>query len=773
MNYNFFLSTLFVLNFCLNGVFLFAKDFLVENVNISGLYFTSEKDVIYMLQSELKSRNATEDGIVNCLYASGFYDSITISSNNLDLNVILKERQHISDIKVYGDKNKNYIDFILNENNIKIGERYNFFFLELFRQNLEQYYINNGRHDVIVDIRLKFSICSKFVDISINVYKHKAQKIKEIKVLGNEAFRENKILSLLSHSKTNWMSWFSNDDNYIKGKLIVDLEDLRAYYLDRGYIHFRVDSVRSFFSHDKKGISILLTLREGKKYKIGDINFVCDDVFLIEKVKNIVNSHINIDDIFCNRKLLNAKRSVKDYLVSINYINSTVDIGLTDTGKDEIIIEFSFNKPSKLMVKSISFVGNFLTSDDVLRRYVPQIEGSFVSYDEINFGREEIIRNGLASNVSIEYAYDFIDNKKVDVVYKIDEQKTTKFLIGCSYSYGDGLVLSIGSELSNFLGSGRDIIFNINSNKLQSEYTFGYFDPYFTHTGIGVGYNVNYKFEQLGKNSGNFDHASSTFGASLYYSFKVGKYKKISFGFGCDMTRLKMYEDAAPIEVKDFVSKEGLDFKEYYFNFVFTYNSLDKFIFPNYGIYQHLSAKVSIPGSSIRYYVLNYDLNYYRQLSCDYVFNITSYLGYGNKYSSTSSYPFFKNFFIRGINNVRGFKDKTLGPRDSNGENFGGNFLINVKMSLFFPVPIFYDERTIRTSIFIDSGQVYNTITEKKHKNDKFLQVSASLRYSIGLSFIWNTSFGIPFELSVAYPLNIKKTDKRSIFYFNLGMQMA
>lgn len=749
---------------------LFAKDFLVDEVKVHISGVNVEDKVLIDLECHLDGANLTENSIINYFYDTGFYSNVSLLRVDSTLNLFLENKPLIKNIKIYGDKNKSNIFHILNKNGIKVGSFYDLYLLNVFKQSLQQYYANLGKHSVNIDLNVVANIDG--IDLIVNISCHTKQVVKTIKIIGNNSFDENVLLKLLSHSKTNLMSWLSNDDVYMKGKLMSDLDELRSYYMDKGYIHFYVDLVKVVFNDDRTSVSIFISLNEGEKYSIGDINLVCDDKELYNNLKSIVYSNINVGHVFSSKRLSLVRKIIKDYLNSRGDIDTLVDISLNDIGKNKVFVDIFINKSSKLFVKKINFVGNLFTADYVLRRYIPQIERSYISYDVINFGKEEIIRNGFASNVTVDYVYDAFDDNVVDIVYKVDEHKTTKFLAGCSYSYSDGFILNIGAEFSNFLGNGKDVVFNVNSNKFQSEYTFGYFNPYLTNDGVGVGYNINYKSEQLDRIFGHLNHNASTFGASLYYSFKIGKYKKINFMFGCDMTKLKMYEDAASVEVRDFISREGLDFKEYYLNFVFIYNSLDKFVFPNYGLYQHFSTKITVPGSSIMYYVLNYDVSYYNQISSEYVFNLTSSLGYGNKYGDTFRYPFYKNFFIRGHNCIRGYKDKTLGPRDSNGENLGGNFLINFKASLYFQVPILSDDKNIRTSLFFDSGQVYDTFNDDKDvKSTKFLKVSSSLRYSIGFSLVWNTPFGIPFEISLAYPLNLKNTDKRSIFFFNLGMQ--
>jgi len=764
---------LFCLPILLLNISVLAKDIFINDTKIEGLKNLSERKILFHLEDKFKTGDVDSNNIINELYNLGYFSSIEIFRKNNLLNINVIERPYIESVKIYGEKDKSAIYLILNENNIKIGDIYNFVSLDLFKRKIEQYYINNGIHNINIDIKIDINTHLNSANVLINIYKYNKQRIKNIKIIGNKIFSNRKLLNLLTQSSSNWMSWFSNDNVFLKGKLISDLDNIKAHYLDHGFVNFQINFARIYLSKNKKDIFIVLSVFEGEKYYISSIDIHSNTLAFDNKLRHIIYSNINSGDIFSRKKLFNVKKYIKDFFYSKGYINASIDFRLANSGNNMINIEFIFEQSAKVIVRNISFVGNNITDDHVLRKFIPQMENTWISIDEINFGKEEIIRNGLASNVDIEFINYSNKKEEVDVIYKVIEQKTTKFIAGFSYNYGDGIVLNVGSELSNFLGNGKDIIINLNSNKMQSDYTFGYFNPQFTESGIGVGYNIYYKTEQLGKNTNNFDHASSTFGAYLYYSFKIGKYKKINFGIGCDMTRLQVYEETAPTEIKNFISKEGLDYKEYYLTSIFTYNSLDKFIFPTCGISQRAIFRLSMPGSDIKYYTLNYDFNYYKQLSFDYIFNFYSVIGYGNKYGSTYRYPFFKNFFIKGINNIRGFKDKTIGPRDSNGESFGGNILVNFKISLFLPVPILSDIKTIRTGLFLDIGQVYNTYNvPKKREKNRYLKVSTALRCSSGFSLIWNTPFGVPLEISIAYPLNKKRTDKLNIVSLSMGMQL-
>lgn len=764
--------------FCFRIIFfciiLFYSSFVfsaINKININGLINYSDISLLKKINNYFYKKEIETSNIIDFFHSLNLFKFVKLSTINDSLCIDVIELPVIHDIKIFGTKDKKHIFSILNKLNIHIGSIYNNYTFVFFRQYLEKYYINKGYYNVSVEINVNLDDNKNKLDVSINLNTLKKQKIKKIKIVGNKIFTSDKLLRLLSHSKSNFLSWFTNDDIYLKGKLVSDLDIIKSYYIDRGYIGFYISSTKILLSKDGKKIYIYIHLNEGNKYYVGDINITNDYFSINDKLKFILYDYFRSGDVFSRKKLLEGQRKIRDYFYNKGYINSSVNFNIINVGSNTINIEFFVEKKQRVIVRKILFVGNNITEDKILRRNIPQQEGDWISMHDINFGKEEIVRLGLASNIDINVKKYDKNGKYIDVFYKIDEQKTTKFIIGCSYNSFEGLMLNAGTELSNFLGIGRDVSFNINRNKNGSEYNFSYYNQQLDGLHFGVGYNLYYRSEKLEKISGNFERFSNTFGGSMHYSYKFKNYIRFNGGFGCDLTRLRMDEETSSDEVTEFLAHEGFDFKEYYFTFLINYNSLEKLIFPSNGMYNNLAFRLSLPFSNLKYYVLNYNLNYYKRLSDNFIFNIFSVIYYGNKYHNTYSFPFFKNFFIRGNTKVRGFKDKSLGPRDSNGHAFGGNMLFNLKMSLYFPVLFLSDYRTIRTGMFIDIGQVFNT---NDFENDmcynNFYDIISDIKLSCGFALTWSTPFGIPFEVSISYPLNMKFGDKRRILLLTFGM---
>ncbi len=766
--FSIFKISIFIILFFYHSL-IFSAEINVNKIEFFGLSYLSELELLNKVKSKLDYNNISIDEFLLVLSDIRVFEKIDLIKSDETLKLFVTEKPYINNIDVYCDNDKNYIYSVLNEFNLNIGWLYDSYSLELFKQKVEQYYINQGMNSINVDYFIDSDVLTNSVSISINLSNYEKLRIKEIKIFGNKSFKEKELLSFFFNAKTSWMTLFSDSDIYIKGKLISDLELLRTYYFDNGFVNFQISSAKVLISKNKKYAYIFINVFEGDQYYIGDV--VLDDNFSFfkERFQPKLNSTFFSGEVFSLNKIFEFRKYLKDYLSDRGYIGSDIDFNLIDLEENVIDIEFFLGKLSRLIVRKIDFSGNFLTDDYILRRLIPQIEGNYILMSDVNDGKDEILRSGIVSEVDVEFKNYSSDNNYVDILYKIKEQKLTKFTAGFTMTHADGLVINIGSEFINFLGTGRDVSINVNKNRLQSDYNFIYFDPCFFNINVGFGYNIYYKIEDLDKYSGFFDHASNVFGWNIYYSLKLDDLQRLNFGLGCDMTKLNMYGDAAPIEVKDFISHEGCFFKEYYLTSTFAFNSLDRYNFPIDGLSSNLILKLSVPPSDIKYYSLNFSLNFFNNFAYDYIFNINSTINYGNVYGSTFCYPFFKNFFMRGSNCIRGFKDKTIGPKDSNGESFGGNLLLNFRLSIINPIPFIEDLDTIRTSLFLDFGQVYTI-----NNIDDFLSSfkdNFSLKYSCGLCITWNTPFGVPFELSLAYPINMDKYERKNIISFIFGVQ--
>lgn len=770
---------MFILRIFFMFIFLFfavfSEEFNFKKVSFYGLnYFSSEKIINNIIDDD-NVYKCKDDIFFKKLIDLNVFNNIEAFWNNDEIKVFCIEKPIINKVILTVDTDKEYILSLLTKSELYRGCFYDSNNINLFKYNLLQFYSFTGFNNPNIDVLIDFNKDFNSVDVNIRISKNFLQKIKNIDIIGLSAFNKNKILALLSYSKTNWMSTFLKDDIFFPDLVENDVDNLKNYYFNKGYSDFHVNFIRVFLSKDNKNVSILLNVVEGEIYYINSVNMSLDKIilqnnFLQTNLKKIMKSYLKIGSIFSKEYLLIVKSKLKDFLIQNGFLNFDIDFSIFYAGESCININYAITKTPKSKIRYINFIGNFFTCDNVLRRMIPFMESSNLSLDDIEFGKNEIIRNGISDSVEIEYVKNLDDLSEVDLYYDIDEQKFGKFTAGLSYGNDDGFSINLNTEISNFLGTGSDVSLDINSNGVETDFMFNYLIPYFDDETFGMGYNFYYRSDLFDQDADNITTLYETFGAYLYYTLDINKCEKINFGLGCDMTFLGMYDELASIEVKKFIEYYGFDFKDYFLNFSWNYNSSDKLYYSSDGFYHNIIFRFNIPGSKIKCYTLNYDFNYYNNFYDEYVLSIMSNFYYGNVYNDDDIYPFFKNFHIRGNTNLRGFKERSLGPKDSNEDSIGGNFLLCSKLSLFIPNLLPDELKDIKSSIFFDIGNVYDTsIYINDDLKSKLYNYFSSLKFAIGISFIWSTPFGMPLEIALSYPFNYDDEESKNIISLSFG----
>ncbi len=770
---------MFVLRVFFVFIFLFftafAEEFKFKKINFYGLNYFSKEEIINNIVDDNDLYKCKDDIFFKKLVDLDIFNNIEVFWNNNEIKVFCVEKPIINKIVLNIDADKEYVLSLLTKFNLYRGCFYDSNNVNFFKNNLSQFYIFNGFNNSSIDVYININKEFNSVDLNIKINKNFLQRIKNIDLIGVTIFNKNKILSLLSYTKTNWMSFFLKDDIFFPDLVENDIENLKNYYFNKGYSDFHVNFIRAFLSKNNKNVNILLDVVEGELYYINSVNISLDKTiiqnnFLQTNFKKIITSYLKIGSIFSKEHSLIVKSKLKDFLMQNGFFDFNIDFAISYAGESCINVDYSIIKPSKSRIRYINFIGNFFTCDNVLRRMIPFIESSNLFLDEVDFGKNEIIRSGISEYVDIDYVKNPDDFSEVDIYYIVTEQKFGKFTAGLSYGNDDGFSINLNTEISNFLGSGSDISLDINSNGIETDFSFNYLIPNFIDESFGMGYNFYYRSDLFDQDADNITTLYETFGGYLYYILDIDKYEKINFGLGCDMTFLGMYDELASIEVKKFIEHYGFDFKDFFLNFSWNYNSADKFYYSSDGFYHNILLRFNIPGSKIKCYTLNYDFNYYNNFYEEYVLSIMSNFYYGNVYNDEDTYPFFKNFHIRSNTNLRGFKERTLGPKDSNEDSIGGNFLLCSKFSLFLPNLLPDELRDIKSSIFFDIGNVYDTSAYiNEDLKSKLYNYFYSLKFAVGISFVWSTPFGMPLEIALAYPFNCDDEDSKNIISLSFG----
>lgn len=743
--------------------------FVVKEIRIEGLQRITEGTVYNYLPVTVGESLAPEKTgeILKALFETGFFQDIELKRDGNVLVVQVIERPTIGKITVTGNKEVTEENLLSTLKTAGLSEGYVFdrSMLEQVRNELERLYFSHGKYAVKVDTTVENQPHNR-VSVSITIDEGQAARIKAINLVGNYAFSTSELLKSFTLSPTNYASWISQADQYDKQKLSADLEALRTFYLDRGYLNFRIISTQVAITPDKQDIYINVNIEEGNEFRLSGFQLAGNTILPESELLPLVD--LKDDEVFSRAKVAGVVKKLTDRLGQEGYAFAKIN-PVPDIQDEERTVRLTFyvEPGNKIYVRKVMFEGNSKTKDEVIRREIIQMESAPVNTKFIEDSKARLNRTGYFTNVSVETRPVSGTTDEVDIVFTVEEASSGQLGGGVGYSDVDGLLFNANVSNRNFLGTGKSVDFNFNRSKAYTTYNLAYNNPYYTIDGISRGFNVFYSETDLGKATSITNYTTDAYGANMSYGMPISPHDRLTFGYGFQSTSLSVGQIQVPTEILAFVAENGTKSNEVTVAFGWIHNTFDRMVFPEKGLQQAAGATFSVPGSHLEYYRLSYSAQNYQPLTHGFIAMTTGTLGYGNGYGKNDTLPFYKNYFAGGSRTVRGFEESSLGPTDSLGNPFGGNFLVTATAALIIP-NFFIDTKAIRVAWFLDGGQVYDLENRQSTTNPNESRNPSGLRYSTGLSLTWMSPIA-PLVFSLATPLNEHEGDRIQNFAFTFG----
>lgn len=736
----------------------YAEEFKVNNIKVLGLQRVDEGVVLSALSIEPGDVFDTNDSsaYIKTIYKTGYFKSITINKKLNDLVVYVKEKPAIAKIKIIGNDSfdTEQLNKALGNIGIKEGGTYDEFTLERLRQELEQQYLSQGKYSVRVKSEVK-ALERNRVAITINISEGKVAKIKQIRIIGNKSFSKQELVEDFSLSEGGVLSWFTFSDRYSKQKLAGDLEKLKSFYLDRGYLNFTIEDAQLSITPDKQQVYIVIQINEGQVYKVSDVNIGGRTTQLGNDVDKFID--INKGDTYSARKISNTENNLLNELGRNGYLFAKVNIDKkVNASNNTVNITFFVTPGKRVYVRRISFSGNLKTQDEVLRREVLQMEGGYISRENIELSKQRLAGLGYVKDINVETIPVAGSYDQVDLKYTLTEMSSGHFTGGVGYVENEGFMFNLGISQENFFGTGKSVSTNFNRSSAATNLGVSYFDPYFTIDGIGLGYNVYYSKTNL-KELAISNYRLDNYGIDARLNIPLSLFDSLSFNLGAHNKNIKYSNNSVnvPYHVRIFTNRNGRSHDQFPIGAVWQHVELDRALFPTKGWKTQFGGNIMIPGSSLTYYVLSNSTKVYIPIYDEFILHLKAKVAYGSGYNK-NTLPFFDNYYAGGIGTVRGFVQNSLGPRDSNNDPMGGNALTAGTAELYIP-RLFATNIAWRPSLFIDTGNVYKNIIHLK-----------KLRVSAGVGLQWLSPMG-PLSVSYALPIKKFKNDDLKGFNFNVG----
>lgn len=744
------------------------EPFQIEELKVEGLERIAIGTVYNYLP--LKKGDTLDEDLssaaIHALFKTGFFRDVVLERDGNTLIVFVTERPAIASIEIKGNTDipTDKLTEQLNRIGFSEGRVFDRSMLDKVKQELERQYLALGKYN----IRIRETITPlerNRVAVKLEIAEGEVASIHHLNIVGNHAFSEDELKKKFLLGTDG--GWFSSRDQYSKQKLSADLETLRSYYQDRGYINFDILSTQVSITPDRRNVYITINVDEGEQYTVREVKIAGDTVVPKEQLAELVS--VKSGDIFSRKEVVDSNKRISDALGNLGYafanINPIPDI---DKDKREVTLTYFVDPGKRVYVRRINLTGNVRTDDVVLRREMRQMEGGWISTSKIERSRTRLNRLGYFDDVTVKTPAVAGSPDQVDLDMAVAEQATFgSFNFGIGYGDTQGVTANASVDWQNFMGTGQKFSINVDNSSVSRRYSFNFTDPYATIDGVSRSISMYYRETDAGA-ANIADYTTDSYGAALRYGVPVSEYDTFRYGFGYEHTLLHL-KDTTSAEIVNFcadaATTEDCQFDAYNLELGWVHDTRDRAIFPHKGGTLTLSGQVAMPLSdtSLSFYKARLNEKHYFPLTNSLTFAMEGEGAYANTYGDSKVLAPYERYYAGGIRSVRGYKGNTListaGTVDSNGDPLGGNARVLGNMELVFPPPWDLENKSMRFMAFVDAGNVYNT--------GEGIELDL-LRASTGISMVWLTPVG-PLTFSYAWPINEKDIDQVEHFQFTLG----
>jgi outer membrane protein insertion porin family len=762
-----------------NNVFVLpahADSFTVDKIKIEGLQRLPDGTLLNYLP--IVVGDPIDDNQVTFaiseLYKTGFFADVKLLRENNTLVVQVVERPSIAEVTFSG--NSDIDDEALKDALVDIGvtrgQIYNRSLLEKLTLELERVYFSQGKYGVKINADIA-ELDQNRVDIEITISEGQVALIKHINIVGNDVYDDDTLLDELESGVPSAWAILSSADDYSKPKLNGDLERIRSYYLDRGYIKFTIESTQVSITPDKQDIYITINVSEGERYTISSSDLTGEMVVNRQTMQSQILTRQGM--VFSRSLMTTTKKRLEDQMGRIGYAFSTVQITpVIDDEKKQVALTYHVVPGEKVYVRRINIFGNDSTHDSVYRREMRLMEGSILASNLLERSKIRIQRLPYVGAINISTIPVPGTSNQVDLKVQLEEKLAGSFNIGAGFSQTQGFVFNVGLTQENLFGTGKRLVLNINTDRANTIYSAAYTNPYYTLDGISRTLSVSFRDRDAAEELiNNFQTNSGD--VSISYGIPLSEFNTLSLGYGYSYIKITPSTVNPSTDVTDFI--ESNDGKTAYnsltLNTSFSHDTRNRTVFATAGTQHIIAMNMTIPGSELEYYKVSYRSNTYIGVTSATTLLLRSNLAYGDGYGSTDGLPFFERYFAGGIRTVRGFESNSLGPRDPNPDNnfaIGGNMRVTAGADYIFPVPfVEKPPSSLRLSAFFDVGNVFlqGSPTFDAGSSETGFQLD-QLRSSVGVSMVWISPIG-PLRFSYAKTLNDVPGDDLRAFQFSIG----
>ncbi len=731
------------------------EPFTVKDIRVEGIQRTEAGTVFSYLPVKVGDRIDDDKAAsaIRALYATGFFKDVRLEADGEVLVVSVLERPAIAQIEFVGAKEfgDDKLKEIMKQIGLSEGRIFDRNLLEQATQDLKAQYLSRGKYSAEIKSELS-PLERNRVAITFNIIEGEVAKIRQINIIGNKEFKESELLDNFVLRTPGLLTWYSKNDQYSRQKLEADLESLRSFYLNQGFLEFSIDSTQVAISPDKQDIFITVNLTEGKRYTVSEIRFAGELILPEEELRKDLK--LKPGQEFSRERLTESIKLMVDRVGSSGYAFANVNpVPELDKQNGKVAYTLYVDPGRRVYVRRINIAGNTSTRDEVIRRELRQMEGAWYSTDKLRRSKTRVDRLGYFAEVAVDTVAVPGTPDQVDINVNVTERPTGSLLFGVGYSSTENVVLTGSVSQSNVFGTGNNLTVQVNSGSVNTVYAVSFTNPYYTDDGVSLGFDA-YRRDVDARRLSVATYNTNTYGLGLRVGVPVTETDTISYGLAFEQTNLEIF-DSSPQQYKDFVGTFGNTTTALLGSAGWSRDERDSVIYTTSGSFQRLYGELALPGAELRFYRATYQYQWFYPMTKNTTLAMNGQIGWADGYSD-KPLPFYKNFYLGGVGSLRGYSAASIGPKDSTGNSLGGKRQLIGGAEVLFPFPGLQKDKSVRLSVFLDAGALGDTFD------------LGETRYSAGIAMGWYSPVG-PLKLSLGTALNDKPGDKLQTFQFSLG----
>jgi len=764
-----------------------VEPFTVKDIRVEGIQRTEAGTVFSYLPVRVGDTFNDEKAAaaIKALYATGFFKDVRVEADGNVLVIMVEERPAIASVDFTGTKEFDKVQLTKSLKDLGLGESriLDKSLVDRAEQELKRQYLSRGLYGVQITTTIT-PLERNRVGVTFAVDEGEVARIKKINIIGNKVFSDSDLQDQIKLSTPGWFTWYSKADQYSKQKLAGDIEALRSFYLNRGYLEMQVESTQVAISPDKKDIYITINIIEGQKFTVADIKLDGELLGRENELESLVT--LKKGDAYSGEKMNETTRKITERMGVFGYafanVNASPDI---NREKSEVTFTIFVDPGKRVYVRRINIGGNDRTRDEVIRREFRQFESSWYEGDKIRLSRDRLGRLGFFIDTNVDTIEVPGAPDQVDLNVNVSEKPTGNVMIGAGFSSSEKLTLTGSINQANAFGTGNNIGISVNTSRVYRTIAIQHTNPYFTEDGVSKTTEVFLRTSRPPLYLSDVNYRVVTRGGNVSFGVPFTEIDRVFLGAGIEDTTVDTYTNS-PSRYREFVHNANNDpgafnplsstdgvgnahTMAFPLTAAWQRDNRDSALIPTKGRYRRANLEISPAGSST-YYRTTYQEQYFLplNLSNTATLALNGEINYGGALGD-NAYPIFKNYFAGGIGTVRGYQAGSLSISERSrglGDTrfnlpIGGSARLIMNAELQMPFPGTGVDRSLRWFTFFDAGQVFNP------ENGEKINLS-DLRYSTGLGLSWISPVG-PLKLSLGYPMNPQSFDRTQRFQFQLG----